>query len=810
MRSLNFIGTFLLLLLAGYVTCQASESSTGRTIEKIDNNWKFAKGDYNSAERPEFDDAAWRTLDLPHDWSVEGPYNPELASCTGYLPGGTAWYRKTIDVAAGQKDKKIYIYFEGIYRNSEVFINGHSLGMRPNGYISYFYDLSPFIKFGQKNTIAVRVDHSESADSRWYTGSGIYRDVYLIYTNAIHIALWGIYFTAPDITDKQASARVETAVQNTTNTPVTIEIIHEFIDSQNQTVAKSEKEVALAASEVKNVTQDFIVDQPQLWSIEHPCLYLLRTSIFQKQKLIDSVVEKVGIRTLGFDANTGFSLNGKSMKVKGVCLHHDSGCLGSAVYRDVWQRRLENLKALGCNAIRTSHNPRSSIFYELCDELGLLVLDEAFDEWEFPKKKWLKGWNVGTPGFQGAAEFFEAWGQTDLREMIRRDRNHPSIFMWSIGNEVDYPNDPYSHPILDKEGIDQQHTSGYLPDQPDAERLGGIAKKLAAIVREYDPSRPVTAGLAGPVMSNETEYPGALDVVGYNYTERRYARDHKTYPERVLYGSENRHDYPAWLAVRDNDYIFGQFIWTGIDYLGEALAWPSRGFGSGLLDLGGFKKPLGYFRESLWSDRPMIYCGTNQMNNRRHANPYQALPSWNYKDGEMVRVVVYTNCEKARLLLNGQQISEIKEYDNEKGFLSWDVPFKPGKLEAIGYNTDKPVAQYTIATDKAPDSIQAKAWKNAISHAEGVAQIELQIDDKNGNPVFLANNEITCTATGPLKLIGLEASNPADMGDYTDNKQNVYHGRMIAYLRATGKQGVATVTFTSPGLGDSVVEIEVK
>ena len=301
---------------------------------------------------------------------------------------------------------------------------------------------------------------------------------------------------------------------------------------------------------IAGLSQNLDVKQPDLWSVENPNLYQLKTTVYKGKELIDKTVTNVGIRTLRFDADKGFFLNGKSMKVRGVCLHHDAGVLGSAVPKEVWRYRLITLKSLGCNAIRTSHNPQAPEFYDLCDELGLLIMDEAFDEWEFPKKKWIEGWNVGKPGFEGYSEYFNIWGETDLQDMILRDRDHPSVFMWSIGNEVDYPNDPYSLPILDKEGIGQQYTHGYLPDHPNAKRLGGIAKRLAAVVRKNDLSRPVTAALAGPVMSNETDYPGTLDVVGYNYTESRYAEDHAAYPKRVFYGSETSQSMGSWKVVQ--------------------------------------------------------------------------------------------------------------------------------------------------------------------------------------------------------------------------------------------------------------------
>lgn len=782
------------------------QTEPGRSI-KINDGWKFQKGDFEKAALTEFDDSKWRIVDLPHDWSVVGPLNQNFASATGYLPGGIAWYRKTINIPLQENNKNVSIYFEGVYRNSEVFINGISLGIRPNGYISFQYNLTPYLKFGETNTIAVRVDHSKYADSRWYTGSGIYRDVYLVYKNPVHIDLWGVFCNTKTISSKNALVQTKTTIINTSVHPAILTIVQEIIDPKNKGISKSTSKLKVNTGVPAELIQEIKVERPILWSVDSPNLYQLVTSVFQEGKLVDKSVENIGIRTLGFDPDKGFSLNGKSMKIKGVCLHHDAGCLGSAVPKEVLERRLITLKSIGCNAIRCSHNPQAPLLYDLCDQLGLLVLDEAFDEWEFPKKKWIDGWNVGKPGFDGAAEYFEKWGEVDLKDMVLRDRNHPSVFMWSIGNEVDYPNDPYSHPILDKEGIGQQHTKGYLPNQPKAERLGTIAKKLALVVKSSDPTRPVTAGLAGPIMSNETEYPGALDVAGYNYTESRYIQDHHTYPKRVLYGSENGHSMEAWKAVRDNDFIFGQFLWTGIDYLGESHSWPSRGFTSGLMDLAGFKKPRAYFRESLWSDKPMIYAGTYKKRKTNNQLSIDALSGWNYHSGDTIRVVGYTNCSKTQLMLNGKQIGGLQEHNDETGINYWDIPYLPGKLEVIGYNSGLEAARYSIETSDRPYAIKVAAVNKNISVNKGVAQIEIQIVDETGKNVLLADDEITCITDGNLKLMGLEASNSTDMEDYTDNKQRVYHGKMIAYLQSSGKKGKSKVTFNSPWLKEAIIEI---
>lgn len=615
--------------------------------ELINADWYFNLGDIKYGGAEFFDHSEWRKLELPHDWSVESVASPSLASCTGYLPGGIGWYRKDLDIPKNKEGNKVYVYFEGVYNNSEVFINGKWIGKRPNGYVSFMYDLTPYLNFGGRNVLAVRVDHSQDADSRWYTGSGIYRDVYLVYANPVHIGLWGVSYSAK-VNQKNAVLSVQAEVENTDKMPVTVKVLHEVFDRDGKKVGAGSRDYSLKADEMVKKELTISVAQPKLWSLENPYLYTIKTTLSKGGKVIDRTETQAGIRSLTFDPNKGFALNGKLMKVKGVCIHHDAGCLGVAVPKEVWRRRLLQLKEIGCNAVRMSHNPQATCVYELCDELGILVKDEAFDEWEYAKKKWITGWNKGKPGFQGSASYFREWSKKDLADMIRRDRNHPSIIMWSIGNEVDYPNDPYSHPVLDQAEIGQQHVRGYRKEQPRAERLGDIAKELVEEAKKHDLSRPVTAALAGAVMSNETDYPAALDVVGYNYTENRYQIDHEKYPNRILYGSETRHDLNAWKAVRDNDFIFGQFIWTGFDYLGEAGPWPSRGFTTGMIDLAGNIKPNGYFRRALWLESPTVYVGTHKIESAKKKPSANASAVWNYEPGDIIRVVAYTNCEEVR------------------------------------------------------------------------------------------------------------------------------------------------------------------
>lgn len=800
--------------------------------EKINTDWRFHLGETDLKKEAEASDKSWRRVQLPHDWSVKQAYSSSYASATGYLPGGIGWYQKKLVIPKDDQGKKLFLYFEGVYNRSEVFLNGKSLGKRPNGYISFSYDITPYVEYGRDNLISVRVDHSQDADSRWYTGSGIYRDVWLIRANPVHLEQWGVY-AVPEVKGKKGALKVQTSLKNESTSSATLSILHELLDNAGRVVAKKTSRMTLAAGSSQELKVDLNVNNPKLWSLEKPSLYQLRTSVMQGGQLIDSNTIVTGFRTFTFDANKGFALNGVQMKVKGVCLHHDAGVLGAEVYPEVWRRRLSTLKSLGVNAVRTSHNPQAPSLYELCDELGLLVMNEAFDEWEFPKRKWLQGWNVGTPGFQGAFDFFKEWGERDLADMVKRDRNHISIFAWSIGNEVDYPNDPYSHPILAgarEGGFTQPIFGGYKKDAPDAMQLGDIAKKLAAVVRKYDSSRPVTAGLAGVAMSNETAYPGQLDIAGYNYTESRYIDDHKRYPKRVIYGSENRHDFSAWKAVVDHEHIFGQFLWTGIDYLGESGRWPSRGFYSGLLDFAGFIKPRGYFRQSLWSDKPMAYLGSyplrgggaasdvwsaleaEQGQQENRAPSMDAWPIWNYQDGQLIRVVTYTNTAKARLELNGQVVGRSKDYDQKTGIIYWDIPYAVGKLEVVGMDSkENEIVRAQLQSSSRPERIKVLHNEQLTVPINGIAQIELQLVDENGIPVLLADDEITCDIAGNARLLGMEAGDNSDIGNYTDNKQRVYHGKMIIYVQATGKvTDEVTVRCRAPWLKPAMITIKIK
>ena len=503
--------------------------------------------------------------------------------------------------------------------------------------------------------------------------------------------------------------------------------------------------------------------------------------------------------------------------MKGVCVHDDAGVLGTAVPAEVWRRRVRELKAIGTNALRMSHNPHAPALYDICDEEGMLVMDEASDEWEFPKRKWMRGWNQGAPGFEGTFSYFEEWIERDVADMVRRDRCHPSVFLWSIGNEVDYPNDPYSHPVLDGDGsFTQPVYGGYKPGQPNAERIGRIAQRLVRVVKAIDTSRPTTGALAGVVMSNETAYPDAIDVVGYNYTESRYDSDHKKYPGRILYGSENRHDLDAWKAVRDKQHIFGQFLWTGIDYLGESGTWPARGSSAGLLDLAGQRKPQGWYRAALWSEQPVCYVGTaaqwgggGQRNGRNRSGGAQVSPyapdTWNYQAGQRVRVMCYTNAPSARLLLNGQPLEAEFQRDPRTDILYCDVDYQPGTLRCEASNG----AAYELKTSGEPYALRLTT--------DSMAHVFVEVVDEQGIPVRGADHEVSVSVRG-ARLLGLENGNiqnnhsPRRSPDYRpQSRLRLYGGRLVAYVEgAAGGGQTVSVRASAPYLQPAELTFPIK
>lgn len=708
-----------------------------KTIELKD-NWRFHLGECEEAWYKGYDDSSWRKVMVPHDWSVEAPFSKTYSSGTGYLQGGTGWYRARFHLPEEYRGKRVRLVFDGVYKNSQVFCNSYYLGKRPNGYISFSYDISGFVVFGEaENEISVKVIHEDLADSRWFTGSGITRKVTLIVEEPVHPVEYGCTFRTNGISGEgeKMAAQVEAVHEpvNTGSVSAELSVRTVLLSDEGHIAAELTGTLSLAPGERGKLVLKGAVESPRLWSPDMPYLYRMQTTYrvnSGEEYLVHE--EKVGIRTIAFSPEKGFFLNGVNRKIKGVCVHHDGGCLGAAMRPEVWQRRLQSLKDCGCNAIRCSHNPHMPELYALCDAMGFLVMDEAFDEWENPKNKWSTGHNVYPPKHQGYYEAFPEWHEKDLRAMVRRDRNHPSVILWSIGNEIDYPNDPYCHPMFEtmtgnndanKPAAERQ----YDVNKPNMERIAVIAGQLAAIVKEEDGSRPVTVAAAFPELSSELGFFDMLSVVGYNYKEHLYERDHKRFPDKTFLGSENGHSEEAWKAVTDNPYICGQFLWTGIDYLGEAKGWPVHGSPAGLLTTAGFPKPEYNRRKALWLENA---------------------------SGEDA----------------SQSIGTETETETADGFDNC---------------TEKAVG-LSVTLWKEKDALSGQAWECNAGKTGYLYQILVKLTDREGRKVTADDKEVMVQVQGEGMLAGIDNGDLADVTPFSSGSRKTYRGDMAVYVRRTG------------------------
>ena len=769
-----------------------------REIIKLRDGWKFkleGAGDKFAWYKGFADDFGdWKSVNVPHDWAVEYPFTQDESSGTGYVVGGVGWYRTSFELLP-QKDKHVTVTFEGVYNNAKVWVNSNYLGKRPYGYSTFVYDITPFLSLDGNNVIAVQVNHTETADSRWYTGSGIVRPVYVTVRDMPYVEDFGIHVTTESLNVDMALIKVAADVSCETAT------------LKHTVIAPSGEIVAEFASDTAEILS------PLAWSPDSPSLYKLISSVITKDKktnveIASDVVETLfGIRTVEFDADRGFFLNGERTKLKGVCVHHDAGCLGAAVPKFIWEQRLETLRECGCNAIRTSHNPPDTTLLDVCDEMGFLVIDEAFDEWEMPKNKWWHGHNVNPPKMNGYYEDFPAWGEIDIKTMVKRDRNHPSIIMWSIGNEVDYPNDPYVHHKFEtmtgnNDAGKSESERKFDINRPNAERLKTIAENLVKWVKECDISRPVTAGLAYPEVSTIVGYMQALDVAGYNYKEHLYGEHHRNFPNSIFYGSENGHGWGQWIAVRDNDYISGQFLWTGIDYLGEAHGWPVRASGAGLMTLAGFKKDRWYHRKTMWreddlSAKLFVKKAENEENRRRWRPSFD---HWNFADGELINVICYTNCDSGELFVNGKRVAEALF---DEGMINFgDIVHEAGEIEVVCKKADVDGK----FTDKITTAANAKKIKTTVYNSQNgeIVRIELALFDKNGLPVSHADLNVTVTVTGKATLLGLENGNISDLTPYTSDSRKTCEGKLAIYVR---KFGEADIHISPDGIAETALKI---
>ena len=799
---------FLLILFPSMLFGQSAMDSGVRQKVKFNSDWKFMLDDKAGFESPAFNDSAWRSLDLPHDWSVEGKFDDKnpAGGQGAFLPCGIGWYRKSFVIPDSLKSKRVVIQFDGIYMNSKVYLNGHFLGQYPYGYSTFQYDLTDLIQFGKPNVIAVRVDNSLQPSSRWYSGSGIYRNVWLITTNQVHFDTYsGVFVTFPEVSRENATVKMQYKItanafpetdfrwwrRNTSlNKRVTkaVTLTGTIFDSKGKLVAKSSIKVNITDFKDYTFHQTLSLKNPKLWSSESPSVYTLKSTLEYDGKVMDDYFTTIGIRKIEFSPDKGMTVNGIPKKLKGVCLHQDGGSLGIAVPVGVWYERLEKLKAMGCNALRPSHHPFAPEFYDLCDTMGFYVLDEAFDEWN-------KGYTWGsTENSYGKVPYgyhlyFDQWAETDLKAMIRRDRNHPSVIMYSIGNEI--PN---------------QRT-------PDGVQ---IAKRLMAICHTEDSTRLVTSACDFVEDANTNGFLSTLDLAGYNYIDRyngaeMYGPEKAKYPKRLILGTETFHNNPYWLAVRDHDFVIGEFVWVGFDYLGEAGRFPQRGWDAGLIDMAGNPYPEYYLRKSYWSDEPVVRIAVETAKKPASDwHPRKAFSHWNHQwvGDFLLPVYVYSNCDEIELRLNDSVVGR-KAVDKNLCCARWDLPFRAGKIQATGFINNSKVTEHTLITAGNAFGMCISSNKTTLlANNEDIALLELTIVDKNGVPVPDAGNEITVEVTGPAMLIGIDNGNQSDVNPFKTNNRKAFQGKSLITIQATAAKGPVKIKLHSAGLKPAEYSIQ--
>lgn len=794
-------------------------------IMSLNNNWRFHFGDCPDAWYRGYPATDWEDVMVPHDWSVSQPFSKEFSSGTGYLAGGIGWYRNSFTLPESSRGKKIWIVFDGVYKNSQVWCNSYYMGKRPSGYTTFRYDITDQVYYGETpNMISVKVDHTDISDSRWFTGSGITRKVSILIKDSVYLEPEGVFFTTPSVTEKEADISITNTFRNDTDSDVTVTIENTLTNAEGETALSLTSNYNLPAKSSQSVINCGILSSPSLWSVDTPTLYHLSTTLYSKgvnAQYEDLQQDKVGIRSFSFDPDKGFFLNEVPLKLKGVCVHHDAGCLGAAVLPEIWMRRLLKLKEMGCNAIRMSHNPHMPELYDICDALGFLVIDEAFDEWEGAKNKWHDGHNVYPPKHQGYFEDFPEWHERDLKALVMRDRNHASIIMWSIGNEIDYPNDPYCHPLFgsmtgnnDKNKPEAERS--YDENKPNAERLSVLANMLANIVKQVDTTRPVTAAVAFPELSTQIGFIDSLDVVGYNYKEHLYQQDHLRFPLKPFIGSENSHSFEAWKAVTEHEYISGQFLWTGIDYLGEAFGWPIHGSGAGILTLAGFEKFGYYRRQSFWSDKKVMHLVTARAE-QSTVDEWKAMHrEWNYIPGELVEVRCYTNLSQVELYCNNRSIG-VQSNNDKYGYISWVLPYEEGTLKAIGKDSSdkkEAIIEDHLETTLTSCNISLLKWEtpegngwenlNAIEHSS-ITQIEVTITDSHERWITNDSSKLSVTVVGAGELLALENGDLSDCTEYTATYRRAYEGRLVIYTRNSSTPGTTTITVQGNGLKTAVL-----
>ena len=781
-------------LICGFIGNTSGTEGGGRTTELLNFDWKFYLGDAVEAQKPDFNDAAWQPVNLPHDWSVYGPFDEKVVQggSMGFRQRGIGWYRKTF--VSPEPGKLFTLDFGGVYTAADVWLNGKHLGKNYNGYLGFRFDITSLLKpAGETNVLAVRADNSRVGSSRWYTGSGIYRDVNLVATDPVHIPLYGTWITTPKIGQEQADVHVETVVTNSSAVASDITLTTEIRDPSGKTVATESKVERLSFGESFTFKQDLIVAKPELWSTDTPNLYKSVSRVTANQKPCDVVETTFGIRTIEFTPDQGLLLNGKKNNAKGINYHHDLGCLGSAAFDRGFERRLELTKAMGCNAVRLAHNPYHPSLLDQCDRMGILVFDEAYDKWE--------------DQFTGPEHpFAQAWPE-DLKEFILRDRNHPSVFIWSTGNEQ------YHHQMDSADfGVSQY-------------------KAMADLIKSIDPTRAVTCGLfparakgvrynAKPKELFENSEPAEMsfkmDVVSCNYTQSFFAKDHKKYPKLIFLLSESGTNGggDSWFDY-DHSYTVGQFYWGGFDYIGESFGWPCKGWFRGFIDLAGFRKPASYYVESFYSDKPMVHvtvqaprAGNNVVWNDVNLNWEFLADSWNWPEGRTNKVFTYSNGDTVELFLNGRSLGTQKMADCKKMKMSWSVPFEPGTLKAVAYRDGKVVAEHQLQTAGKAIRLVLESDRPALK-ADGLdlAHITVKVVDANGVLVPDASQKIHFTVTGAGTNAGVDNGNMNSSELWQADERSAYNGRALLVVRSDRQKGIVSVRAATDGLESAEIHL---
>ncbi|KXX69291.1 glycoside hydrolase family 2 TIM barrel-domain containing protein [Flammeovirga sp. SJP92] len=837
-------GLIVLLLGIWLMSCSQQQTNLQREID-FNFDWKFTlvKDTLPPTQVP-LVDQDWRAIRLPHDWSVEASFDSTLEGCVGYLPGGVGIYQKHFKTPVDLKDNNVFILFDGVYNNATFWINGRKLGFNPYGYSPLYFDLSSYLHQDDKdNVITVHVDHSRFADSRWYAGSGIYRNVKLVTVDKLHIPIWGTFITTPEVTKEQSKVHLQVELENHYATEQKVEVVTSILDENGKSIVQTSSHSTLKSNQKNKIEQDLTVKSPKLWSPDTPVLYNALTQLKVEGKVVDEYSTPFGIRSIEFKVNEGFYLNGENTLVKGVCLHHDAGLVGTAVPLGVWERRLRLLKEGGVNAIRTSHNPFSKEFLDLCDRMGFLVQNELFDEFDYPKDKRQnfhdRHSDYATRGYD---EYFQKWAKSDLQRTMRRDRNHPSVFQWSIGNEIEWtylhyryitgfytdPENPNKNkgffgkpPMFTPEELKVRYDNWEKGDYI----LAKTAQKLNDWAKEMDDTRPTTANLIIPQVSHVSGYADAVDIPGYSYRNVIFPWAKKYFPDTQVTTNECPGTWDDWKQVLEYPGVFSIFMWTGIDYIGERNdRWPEKSAWGDMLDLAGFKVTGWNYFKSIWKDEPHISIGTIPLKKSgfkahemsglpvaKKKNAYKWRNSnwhWNYKKGEQVLVEVTSNYSTVELLLNGKSLGYRSMSDSPGRIMRWVVPFEEGELVARAkFGKEETVTTLKTAGKPVKTTITADK-KQLKADAYDVSHIVFQLEDKDGYPVKTENVKVTFEVEGNAKLLGVDNGAWTNIQDFKSNTLTTSKGRALTIIQSTKEAGDINITAKVDGYPDQTIMLK--